>query len=173
MLATVRTTGGVVFFSCLLLACELPSRTDIVGRRAKARMSANELHNLGREALLLGDFASCAETMSAVLRRKRLPQAYGHLALCEAARGADAAAAKALDQAGAGETVAEARVLLAVARGDLEDARRAIERVASAEARQRLEATLTAGAVDAAAWAAASFGAMPTPRQAPRGIMGD
>lgn len=156
----------------LASACELPSRADLVGRRARARMSANELHNLGRDALLIRDYGTCAETMRAVLRKKRLPEAYGHLALCAAAEGRPDEARAALEAAPEGPARARARVLLAVARGDLEGARAALTQVSEA-VRPELEAVFHDGRVGPEAWAAASFGNVPTPRQAPRGIMGN
>lgn len=152
-------------------ACDLPGRTDLVGRRARARLSANELHNLGLDALKDGQYGECASIMAQVLKRKRLSPAYGNLALCEAALGRHDAAAAALRQHPSPNSAAvrQARGLLAVVRGETDAARSEL----GPDGSKVLRTAMAEGEVSAQAWADAAFGAVPTPRQAPRGIMGN
>lgn len=163
-----------VWLSLLLLgvlACELPGRTDMVGRRTRARMSANELHNLGLDALNDGRLTECVAVMNQVLRRKRLPAAYGNLAVCSAASGQLGAAREALERHPEPDhwAVQQVRGLIELASGQSSAARAALERAPGGP----LAAALEGGAVASEHWPAAAFSAVPTPRQAPRGIMGN
>ncbi len=54
-----------------------------------ARMSSNELYNLGHDTLRAGYFADCEQVMGYVVARKRMNQALTNLAYCQYAQGPD------------------------------------------------------------------------------------
>ncbi len=145
-----------------------------VSERRERQLSANELHNLGVDHLEAGDLPSCVRVYERVVSRKRTAAAYTNLAYCQRELGERAAAIAAYEEALRIDPEfvpawAGRAILLA----------RAGDAAAFAEHQARLErldpaaARAVAAAPEDRLGTPDRSGPLPTPRQAPRGIMGN
>lgn len=149
-------------------ACSLPEPKDLVSKRAEHRMSANQLHNLGLAHLQGGDYPECVRVYDKALARKRMVGSYLNQGLCHErsgdAAGAEQAFTAALELRPEDPRAWFGRAQARAARGDTEGAQ------ADRATLTKLDPNYAPGVDDLAARAAS---ALPTPRRAPTGIMGD
>lgn len=164
-----------------LAGCPDRATKDLVSRRREARMSANQLHNLGLAHLRAGDFEDCVRVYREVLRRKRLAASSANLGYClrhvEPPRLEEALAAyeRAHRWAPASARIRLGRGVTRALVGQREKAEidhRILRGDASAAASQ-LRAVLDSGREPREGPRLGVFGPLPTPRQAPLGIMGN
>lgn len=179
-----RTGIGVGLSVLALLGCSQFETRNWVSERAQARMSTNQLYNLGLEHLRARDYPACETVFRKVLRRKRMTQAFANLGFCLAA-GTPPRLEEALAYYDEALRVDPAASEAYLGRGALhvwarrpEQARADLDRLrALAPARAHLLAALiengSATRETTFERQLGSYGPMPTPRQAPRGILGD
>lgn len=169
----LRVRVAALLLALCPLGCSLPEPKDLVSKRAEQRMSANQLHNLGLAHLKGGDFAACARVYARVLERKRMVRSYLNLGLCLERLGradaAEAAFAAAVARAPEDPRGWLGRAIARSAGGDGAGASADLARLRSLEP----ELADRIHAPDSISLERRIGARLPTPRQAPLGIMGD
>ena len=182
MREVARRFCGLIAASLMLVTCDKPSPTFWVSARREARMSANELYNLGIDAFEQGFFEDCERVFRSVVVRKRMVQAFVNLGICQFAQGAshyDRALQSFTHAVKLNPSVPQARLglgLMFVVTGSVSEAQKQVkyfERSGMTDFARTLRQQVESEASTKVMTDYVLFGRMPVRHQGPGGIMGN